>query len=495
MSSVPGATPPTQPTLGCSPLDAAVGGDDPLAHAALLQRATQDLGTALELAEAVEFVARCRDLRVATGIRYDNLLRDVLRRAERRLPPPRRWRPFGVVAAAAAVTFAALTLLDPWLRGAAAPPAAPTNIALALPVARPAAAASAQPHPFAGELEAIRSRLLREQHVRLAAAAEATDDSVGSWLSPRNAVALMQLDHEVRSHRAVRERALTAGGGMVGADARVQEVADQLAGELQRRFAAVPFEPAPSTAELAGTVRALVAAGLHEAPRAAAAARGAAVLRERLAAAHGAELATALAALVELAAATGDGTAAVASAGTRLVDDLVAHDGSGWQRGRPDLLRRSVAAAAVGEAARTMQFLPAFGVDAARCALARRLLVAVLEERLDGPVDGPETFAAVLYGGSDLLDEARREHYRRQLRRWQPTRLAPDYGTVQQWAWSLQPGERGYVQLQWQLRPLATARLPADLTTRATWTLCMATQYAAPCGHLLQQLARGALGE
>ncbi len=482
----------------CTPLDAAVGGCDRAAHTALLERATSDLGTALELAEAVEFVARCRELRVATGIRYDNLLRDVVRRAKRRLPPPPRrlWRPLGVVAAAAAVTFTALTLLDPFLRATPATPAASTNVAMALPVARPTAVPTNQPHPFASELEAIRNRLQREQNVRLAAAAEAAgDDGVGSWLSPRNAVALMQLDHEVRSHRRVRERAMSAGGGMAGADGRVQQVADQLAAELQRRFAAVPFEPTPSTAEIAGTVRALVAAGLHEPPRAAAASRGSAVLQQRLGAAFGVELATALAAVVEMAGATGEGAATIADAGRRLVDELVAPEGSGWQRGRPDLLRRAAAVGAVGEAARTLQFLPAFGVDAARCALARRLLVASLEERLDGPVDGPEAYAAVLYGGADLLDDARREHYRRQLRRWQPTRLAPDFGTVQQWAWSLGPGERGYVQLQWQLRPLATARLPDDLTIRAAWTLCMTTQYAAPCGTQLQQLARGALGE
>ncbi|MFM1873799.1 MAG: hypothetical protein RL398_3221, partial [Planctomycetota bacterium] len=114
--------------------EVAIGACDAQARDAFHRRATVDPLCMLELADEVQFVAELRELRVETGFRYDHKLRQVVRRAERRVatPVPLLRRPWFAVAAAAAVTFGALALLDPWLRRPIVR-TGPVQVATALP--------------------------------------------------------------------------------------------------------------------------------------------------------------------------------------------------------------------------------------------------------------------------------------------------------------------------------------------------------------------------
>ena len=194
-----------------------------------------------------------------------------------------------------------------------------------------------------------------------------------------------------------------------------------------------------------------------------------------------------------VAAVSGQHVAAVSSQGRRLLEDVLS-PADAWRRGRPDLLAAAVSPAVVGEAMRVFRQLPAFGLDAERCELIRNLLLGSLRERIDRGADGPECFAALVYGGSDLLDELERYSCERHLRRWQPVSLAPDFVTVQQLAWGMEPGRSGYTRLQWQLRPLAALPRPQSMQAQAALTVCLAASYAAPRGEFLQEVARATLG-
>ncbi|MCA8964465.1 MAG: hypothetical protein H6838_17145 [Planctomycetes bacterium] len=492
--------------LDCTALDAALGACDRAAEDALRARATEDPALMFQLAEEVAFLERCRELTVTPSARYGAMLRDVTRRAERRVPRhvPLLQRPWFVVAAAAAVTFAALAWSDPLSHRRADAPGSGMKLAIAVEGGSgdevSGEAGTAQVHTqssFASAVEAMRDRFevegsgqLREA---LTSALSPDRDRLGRWLDPRNTVALMRLDHEVRARSEVREQALRSQGGLAAADRRVQQFADDLARELPRRFRAVPFEPEPALAEVAWVVRALLAAGPTSAQRAEAVAAGSQWLADRLEVATVADSVAALSALIEVAAVSGQHVAAVSSQGRRLLEDVLS-PADAWRRGRPDLLAAAVSPAVVGEAMRVFRQLPAFGLDAERCELIRNLLLGSLRERIDRGADGPECFAALVYGGSDLLDELERYSCERHLRRWQPVSLAPDFVTVQQLAWGMEPGRSGYTRLQWQLRPLAALPRPQSMQAQAALTVCLAASYAAPRGEFLQEVARATLG-
>ena len=119
--------------------------------------------------------------------------------------------------------------------------------------------------------------------------------------------------------------------------------------------------------------------------------------------------------------------------------------------------------------------------------MVRQLILGQLRERRTLAQDRPEVLAAMLYGCDDLLDQSTSESDRVgwQLLRWKPTRLAPDFATVQQIAWSRSPGSRGYTRLQRELRQLAVLPMPEDLANRAAFLMCLATNYAGFAGVLL----------
>ena len=188
----------------------------------------------------------------------------------------------------------------------------------------------------------------------------------------------------------------------------------------------------------------------------------------------------ALSGLVELAAVTGRHFDAVSTHGRRLVDEVLEADDDRWRRRRPALLAGAVDAHTLGEAGRVVSRLPAFGVDPDRCTLFRSLALGRLREQRAGGQDRPEVLAAMSYGFADLLDRERNERDRLTwaLQRWKPARLAPDYATVQQMAWSLSPGTRGFTRMQRELRQLAVQPAPTALRDQAAFCLCLATSYA-----------------
>lgn len=462
-------------------------------------RVTEDPLLALDLADTVTLIERLRSVRVEPDPEFAGKLAGVVRRAERRLQPPHRGAtPWLLAAAVAVVGFLAASWADPLaLRRQ---PARAVAEVLPEPPRRPAVAVV--DIPTRAELEhrdtlgAMRRRFELESATELSAALEAAvqaerdtrANELQSWLDPRNALAVLHLDHELRGHAEVRRRALQSGGAMPVADERAQGLADAIARELGE----VDLENLPH-AELALALRAIVAAGASTQARRSALGAGTALLARRMPQLHGETRAQALAALVETAAVEGLPIRGIAAAGRELVDEVMRADDDTWLRRRPFLLTSRVASATLGDAGRTLALLPAFGVATDRCAFVRQLVLGQLRERRENDrEDRPEVLAAMLYGFADLLSDRERNGLVRELRRWKPARLAPDFTTVQQIAWAVEPGWLGFARLQRDLRRLVILPDPERLGQRAALCMCLATSYAA---HRAESLERFVLGE
>jgi len=478
-------------------------GDDPL--------------LALELADTVDLVEQFRQLRTEPSARFACKLAGLAVRAERRLnpslrkrepAPPQRMPYIGMLAAAA--TFTGLLLWNPLGEDAAPEPqcdayAITPRTDVESQSAPPLLRAEAE---WNDTIEAIGDRLALERSPRLQAAFEdglrSTGDRLSQWLDPRNTMVLLRLDHELRTNAQNRTRTLEQFGGLAAVDKRVQQLADGIAFDLSSRATLragaddrADDDRAGARAfgdqeleELAYGVRALIAAG-STAHRVQALRESGDQLAAELPHLHGGRLVTALSGLVELAAISGQHFEQVAEHGARLCAEVLLPDEERWVRSRPELLADDIAPSALGEAARIVGRLPAFGADVERCRLTRRLILGRLREQrdheqLDRGQDRPEVLAAMLYGCGDLLEDGEYGRLQRQMQRWKPARLAPDYVTVQQIAWSLRPGDRGFTRRQWELRELAVLPIPADLQERAAFCLCLATNYAGFVGALVQ---------
>ena len=352
-------------------------------------------------------------------------------------------------------------------------------------------------------LELMRQRLGLESspHLRdaleeglLAQGQQGAGDRLGRWLDPRNALMLMRLDHELRASAELRREALRRQGGLPAVDERVQHLAAVIAHELPAVMAgAWPANRADrgeQVTAVALAVRALIAAGGADAERDRQRTAAARWLAAEAPGLHGAALVEALAALVEVAAVSGEHFDVVVQQGQRLVDTVLRPDDQSWERSLPVLLGSRLPAATAGDAARLLRRLPGFGLAGDRCSLVRQLLLGQLRSRRAGGQDGPELLAALLFGCGDLLPDAERSEIELQLRRWKPVRLAPDYRTVQQVAWAVEPGQSGFTRLQGELRQLAVCADPATLPSRAAFVLCLATNFAA-YGHDTARLAGG----
>jgi hypothetical protein len=478
------------------PIDLLLGEGDAEGRERLRAAIVADPVATFAMAETVALLERCRELRVEPGATFAAKLADVVARAERRLlPPPSPWVGPLWGLAAAAIVFALLRLWDP-LRGPTAD-AAPAAVAVPVEPAPAADGAVDEPAPvrvldvravaWQEELDTMRRRLEQEPMPQLREALEAGvgahDDALGGWLDPRNTLMLMRLDHELRANAATRREALRRQGGLAAADERVQELADSIGRQLLDAIPAADADAADAGAVALG-VRALIAAGPGGAERARALAAGSDWLARRVVVAIDAELVACLAALVEVAAVTGAHRELAASQGERLVRLVLHVDAENWSRRLPDLLGARMAPGVLAEASRVLGRLPGLGVDGARCALVRRLLLGPLRERRARGEDSPQLVAAMLYGSADLLPEPERDALELQLRRWKPVRLVPDFATAQQHAWALAPGRYGHTRHQAELRQLAVCADPRDLGPRAAFCLCLATGYAGSVGAL-----------
>ncbi|MGK0155637.1 MAG: hypothetical protein ACI9SE_002602, partial [Neolewinella sp.] len=325
-------------------------------------------------------------------------------------------------------------------------------------------------------------------------------DALKQWLDPSNAMVMLRFEHELRASASIRIHALRSRGALAEVDNRVQELADGIADEMLQvvtgQVDAIASTSSAASAKLPVNskelsditwgVRALIASG-SSVYRAKALRNGGDWLARRLPQLAGERLAIALSGLMELATISGQHFEAVAVHGQRLVDDVLQPSDENWRRRLPELLAGHAAAGSLGEAGRMLARLPAFGVSPQRCKLVRQLMLGQLRDRRTTAQDRPEVLAAMLYGCGDLLDEDTSEADRLgwQLLRWKPTRLAPDFGTVQQIAWSRAPASRGYTRLQRELRQLAVLPMPQDLSNRAAFVMCLATNFAGHAGSLL----------
>ncbi len=455
------------------------------------------------MAETVALLERCREVRVEPGPSYAAKLAAAVARAERRLlPPPSPWRGALWGLAAAAAAFALLRVWDPLRRAeptvavdgpaAASPERAPADAEAPLP---PVHLLDARAVAWQEELDAMRRRLERESsgYLREAfeAGIEARTDVLGSWLDPRNGLMLMRLDHERRGDPEHRREVLRSRGGILAADQRAQQLADAIAAELVEQLQRQDADDGAVAAGAVGlAVRALIAVGPDGAARARAVAAGSELLARRVVAANDVELVQCLAALVEVAAVTGEHRELVVRQGERLVQHVLHVDGENWSRRLPDLLGTRIAPGVLAEASRVLGRLPGFGVDAGRCAIVRQLLLAPLRERRARGEDTPQLVAALLYGSADLLLESERDALELQLRRWKPVRLAPDFASVHQFAWALEPDRVGYTRHQSELRQLTVCADPVELGPRAAFCLCLATGYAGSAGVAARLAAR-----
>lgn len=478
-----------------SAIDLLLAQGEPATLAAQRQRVANDPEAMLEFADTVALVGRLRELRVEPGPRFAGKLADVVRRAERRLLPAATVGAgaVGCGIAAAVLGFLLLRWWDP-----CGPAAASTAIAaLALPPSPPPAVESPQVEvvdarvaAWQADVATMRKRLDLEASPRVREEFEAglaEPDGLARWLDPRNALVLMRLDHQLRAQAELRQEALRRQGGLPAMDGRAQQLAAAIGAQL-------PAALRHAEADVAGValaVRALIASGPDGDDRGAALHAGVEWLLAKVPATSGAELVAALGGLLEAAAVIDDHHDVVRLHGERLLAEVLRPDTETWARRLPALLGRAVPAAVLGDAGRLLARLPGVGVDAGRCGLVRRLLLGELRGRRDRGDDGPEVVAALLYGNRDLLPAAERDAFELQLQRWRLARLAPDYVLVQQLAWALEPGRRGYARLQAGLRQLAVDPDPQTLAARAAFCLCLATGYAAFDGGALQRLAAG----
>lgn len=469
-----------------TPLELALGRGDAASQAEARASIAGDPDAALAMADAVMLVQQLRELRTTPSRRYDRLLDGLMQRAAERVAPVERpWRRLALAAAAGALVFAGLRWWDP-LRcervasgGGAHFVAEPPRTPLLEPLAAVPVVPELDDVLFADTVDCMRRHLEGMSTPYLRDALEQGLRAVprlDRWLEPRNLLALAQVAHARRAEPLVRQGELARHGGLVDADHRAQQVADQVAAMLQRALqAGQPLE----VGAISDAVQALVAAGPGGQARAEALAAGADWLAGGLPQWSGARLAVALAGLVDAAAACDRHVAATAHHGSRLVDEVLQRDGQNWERSLPELVGSKVPSGVLGECAALLRRLPGFEVDAHRAGIVRQLVLGQLRSRRVLGRERPEVLAALLYGCRDLLDEGERDELELQVLRWKPVRLVPDFGTVRQQVWGFEPGRRGFTRLQAERRGLAVLATPNELAAAAGLCLGLCADFAA----------------
>ncbi len=480
-------------------------------RAELRERMSTDPTTMLEVADTVTFLESFRQLRTEASAELPAKLALLVRRAQRRLrPAPWPWKAPLLGLAAAALVCTLLWRLQPEAPTVQKTVQTPVveKAVVTLPggasilVSTQSAVASDLPDPddlaWQQAVQLMRLRLGMQPTPQMSDAFEVglddPTDALSRWLEPRNALLLMRLDHQLRASSAIRQEVVRQHGGLPAVDDRVQQLADALATQMLAAGAESGAESIELPA-MAMAVRALIAAGPGNSSvrttRHAALTAASAWLAQRLPHTTSLELVAGLAAMVEVTAVVGTHSELVCTQSTRLLDLVLKPDTDTWARRLPDLLLPRISPLVLADASRVLHRVPGLGVDATRCRLVRQLLLGQLRERRANGDDSPELVSGMLFGSSDLLGESERDALERRLRRWKPSRLVPDFGTVHQMAWALAPGRRGFTRQQGELRQLAVCPDPLVLADRAKFCLCLATNYAAFGGDVLQRVAAG----
>ena len=449
------------------------------------ERVARDPLAALAFAETRQLIEHLRGVRVTPSWRFGLALDSLVRRAERRRQLLSRPAPVPGVAlrflVAAALVFAVLALLDPLhLRDRARPSAGEIPPVAVQPAVR---MQPVTPTPVAGLRLAETLAAIRAAAERLAAGSKllaaldrfqglAPAERLASWLQANQRVAEARLGFQRRASGPARRQALQANKSLPEVDDRVQALARDLATEVRTNDAL----PVP---ELALVLRALLASGACRADDPALQ-DGVERLRAALPLLEGGELASALAALGEVAASTGTPIDELQEHGERLLRSVLGVDGDNWTRARPSLLAPKTPVDQLADAGRFLALGPCFGLDAEAVLLVRLLIAAHLQERRDLRRETPNLLVALAYGFGDLLSRAERDEVEARLLAWQPASLVPDYLALQQLAWSRVPAQRGFAHFQLEMQFVSALATPATTRDKAAFCLSLATNFAAP---------------
>lgn len=464
---------PEADDLSATWVDLAIGQGRAQELVALRERLAADPLLAIEFGEVRDVVERMRALTVEPSEGWQQRKEALHQRARERYRERRGTPllPFVVFAAVAAGLFVLLTIADPLRLRDSNPVCHATPPDVAVPVESPV--------PFVPETMTATLARAFDATNRLApdslltAAWQRYQDAtveqrLSEWLSPRNALAVLRLDHELRTTAEQRRAALRDRGLFDAVEDRVQQLADGLAAELSNSDRHDPYA-------VALALRALLAAG---GGRLALVEETTARLEAALPDLHGGTLAMALCALAESAATTASARLdLLARHGNRWIAGVLEVDDDVWSRRRPRMLQVAEPAANLAAAGRFLQLAPAFGIDAGQATVVRLLLLAQLQERGSSRAETPDVPTALVYGFEDLIDDAERDDLERQLRRWRPDGLVPDYLALQQLAATRHPEHLGYARWQLELRRVCAVATPVALADRAALCLCLASSF------------------
>lgn len=448
---------------------------------------------AVEVAEIRELFARFESLSCATSPRFHSLMAGVegraVARARQRISAGRTW-PW--LAAAAVMTLLALRAWHPL--GAPGPgdhAAAVRSVAVGVAVdllprgtgsePGPEGTPWLEPSPAQDPFLAVEARLANEGAERLlvnlaSSAAFPRPQALHAWVAPGNLLALQRLDRELLASAEQRRQALSRIGANPDMDDRVQQLAAEVAHDLERELAV----PSASVATVAASLRGLVHSGsvLPGAEHGAVLGRAFDWMLSRAEAGScGSAIPIVLEALVEHAALTGSGLARVRALVQGFVADQL-HDG----RGRPLLADWKTAPAALAAAGRMLVAAPVFGVDPMACHVLRRLAWSHLRERESVLGSEPALLAAMAYGFADFTDAADGR-----LLGYRLASFLPDLAAVQHVVWSNPPGARGSTRVRLELRRLAALPTPTVLADRAHLLMSLSAEYASAGASLRGQ--------
>jgi hypothetical protein len=307
---------------------------------------------------------------------------------------------------------------------------------------------------------------------------------VPTLLLAMNDLASLRREFKSRFDPLVRRRAILAAGGSAHLEARIADLADDVAVKIEAALGAGKA----SVQDVSLSLRALLAAGSSKrmGRHQAAVRLCSAYLEGRVAELSGGELATALSGLMDVAVVYGGRLAELVKTHTdRLVEPLRDPDPDH----RPDLLHWRTAVGQLADAGHVLRQAPAFGVDAVAAIRGQSYIAAHVAERIALRTDErPDLLAALLYGFGERVDRDRIEH---KLGLWRARDLVPDhYVALHHVSWSRFPLRAGWAGFQRDLRRVSALKTPDSVTDVAALLLCLAVNYAAPgCQQLVDVVA------
>jgi len=331
------------------------------------------------------------------------------------------------------------------------------------------------------EFERLLQNLAKDQR--------ATVSDFEGFVDASNKLFTLRRECQVRVSPQQRQRAIREGGSSTSLDSRIQDLATEIAAKIDNRLAANQA----SVVDVTLAVRALLAAGSHPdaGPHGETVGRCGRYLEAQVCDLDGAQLASALAGLMDLAVVSGRGMERlVGEHADRLARSVFYAKG----KERPSLLDWQTPSASLADAGVVLRLAPAFGVNVVRAGRARLLLAAHVQERIASTRnERPDLLAAQLYGFGDLVDRGELDH---KLLLWEPLRLVPGHlVALHHISWSQFPTRRGWARFQHGLRAVSVMPTPEGVADASALLLALAMNYAAPGSSEMVALATDAAAE